>query len=126
MNKVVFVEAFFKPIGKAETIKVPTGETKKGFFGGEKEVFRKEEQWVQTGWSDREIDGQRLAKDVAAAVDKLNEQGFEVMSLTDVTSGNYSWKYETKGGPGANGGWGYGYGYGYSYTEGIIVVAKKI
>ena len=123
MNKVVFVEAFFKPIGKNETVKVPTGETKKGFFGGEKEIFQKEEQWVQTGWSDREIDGPRLANDVAATVSQLNEQGFEVISLTEVTSGNYSWKYKTGGT--ANSGWGYGYGYGYSYTEGIIVVAKK-
>jgi len=34
MNKVVYVPAFFKPTGKEVTKKVPTGEKKKGFFGG--------------------------------------------------------------------------------------------
>lgn len=125
MNKVVYVKAFFKPVGKNETVKVPTGETKKGFFGGEKEVFREEEQWVQTGYSDCEIDGDRLANDITATVSQLNEQGYEIVSINEVTSGRYSWAYKTNGGGGMNGGWGYGYGYGYSYTEGVVVVAKK-
>jgi len=125
MNKIVYVKAFFKPVGKNETVKVPTGETKPGWFGGEKEVFRKEEQWVQTGYSDCEIDGHRLANDIASAVSKLNEQGYEVISISEVTSGKYSWAYNTNGGANCNGGWGYGYGYGYSLTEGVVVVAKK-
>ena len=126
MNKVVYVETFFKPTGKVTTVKVPTGEKTRGFFGGEKNVLRKEEKWEQTGWSDCEIDGARLAKDVAAAITELNDQGYEVVTVSDVTSGRYNWAYKTSGGPGANGGWGYGYGYGYSITEGVMIVAKKI
>lgn len=126
MNKVIYVEAFFKPIGKIKTIKVPTGEKTRGFFGGEKDVTRKEDRWEQTGWSDCEIDGARLADDVSRAIAELNDNGYEVVSVSDVTSGRYSWKYETKGGPGKGGGWGYGYGYGYSVTEGVMIVAKKM
>lgn len=126
MNKVIYVEAFFKPVGKVESVKVPTGEKTKGFFGGEKDVTRKEEQWKQTGWSDREIDGARLAKDVAAAVTGLNSEGYEIVTISEVTSGRYNWAYKTDGGSNCNGGWGYGYGYGYSITEGMMIVAKKI
>jgi len=45
LNKVIYVQAFFKPIGKEVTKKVPTGEKKKGLFGGEKEVFKKVKEW---------------------------------------------------------------------------------
>lgn len=34
MNKVVFVQAYFAPIGKQQMVKVPTGEKKKDFFWG--------------------------------------------------------------------------------------------
>ncbi len=125
LNKVVYVETFFKPEGKEVTVKVPTGETKKGFFGGEKEVVRKEQQWQQTGWSDCEIDGQRLAKDIAAAVEKLNSEGYEVVAIESVISGAYNYKYEVKFGDIDHGGGGYGYGYGYSYTEGVTIIARK-
>ncbi len=98
MNKVVFVPAHFQPLGENKTVKVPTGEKKQGFFGGEKDVTRKETQWVQTGWSDCLIDGQRLAKDLAQMVSALNNEGYEVVSVTPVTSGAYDWKYEVKSG----------------------------
>jgi hypothetical protein len=119
------VEAFFKPVGKEVTVKVPTGETKTGFFGGEKEVMRKEQQWQQTGWSNREIDGRRLAKDIAAATEKLNSEGYEIVGIESVISGAYDYKYEVKFGGINHGGGGYGYGYGYSYTEGVTIVARK-
>lgn len=125
MNKVVYVEAYFKPIGKEVTIKVPTGETKKGFFGGEKDVTRKQKSWEQTSWSDREINGHRLANDIAAATEELNSQGYEVVAIESVTSGAYDYKYEVKFGGMNHGGGGYGYGYGYSYTEGVTLIAKK-
>lgn len=128
MNKVVYVKAFFKPLGNYKTVEVPTGETKKGFFGGEKQVYKKEFKWVQTGWSDREIDGERLADDIASAVKELNNQGYEVVSINSVMSGNYYYKCEKEGmstfGSTTSGGWGYGYGYGYSYTEGVIIIAN--
>ena len=101
---------------------------KKGLFGGEKEVKRTEMQWVQTGWSDKEIDGKRLAKDIASAVSQLNIQGYDIVSITEVTSGKYSYEYKctlvNAFEISRTGGW--GYGYGYSYTEGVIIIAKKI
>lgn len=50
MNKVIYIKSFFKPVGKEVTAEVPTGEKKKGLFGGEKEVTRKETRWKQTGF----------------------------------------------------------------------------
>lgn len=53
---VVCIEAFFKPVDKMKTVKVPTGETKPDLFGGVKGVARKEVVFKQTGWSDCEIE----------------------------------------------------------------------
>jgi len=124
MNKVVYVSSYFKRVGKNVTEKVPTGEKKKGLFGGEKDVTKKVTKWVDTGWSDTEIDGARLAQDIEKAVHQLNSEGYEVVSVSEVTSGCYSWKTNTGGIN--NGGWGYGYGYGYSITEGVTIIARKV
>ena len=125
MNKVVYVNSYFKPLGKTKTVKVPTGEKTKGFFGGEKDVTRKEKQWEQTGWSDCQIDGERLAADIEKAIESLNAEGYELVSVSEAISGNYSWQ-TNNGRHSGGGGWGYGYGYGYSYTEGVTIVAKKM
>jgi len=103
-------------------VKVPTGEKKKGFLIGEKDVMRTEEKWEQTGFSDHEVDGERLANDIAKAVDSLNSEGYEVVSISGILSGAYNYHWATTGG---NTNAGYGYGYGYSYTEGVTIVAKK-
>ena len=84
-NRIVYVPAHWAPIGKNKTVKVPTGEKKVGFFGGEKDVTRSESQFVQTGTSDCDIDAKRLADDIAKAgrianVDDLvaiNGDGFD-------------------------------------------------
>ena len=123
LNKIIHIPAFFEPIGKDKTVKVATGEKKKGFFGGEKDVTRKETKWEQTGWSDCMVDSLRLADDLASAVKTLNNDGYEVVSVTSVTSGSYDWSYKT--GTQGEGGYGYGYGYGYSYTNSLIITARK-
>lgn len=123
MNKVVYVPAFFAPIGKEKTAKIPTGKKTTGFFGGEKDVVKKVKQWVQTGFSDCIVDNEKLSDDLSVAVEKLNQGGFEVVSITPITSGDYSWK--TYGGGVRESSYGYGYGYGYSYTSSLIVTAKK-
>lgn len=120
MNKVVFVQAYFAPVGKEQNVKVPTGEKKTGFFGGETDVTRTEKKWVQTGFSDRQIDTIRLTKDLQEAIDRLNKDGYEVVSVNEVTSGNYNWQANTSVNTS------YGYGYGYSYTDGLMVVARKV
>lgn len=62
VNRVFYVRAFFKPIGKDVEVEVPTGEKKRGFFGGAKAVTRKEKRWKQTGRSSCRIDGAQLAQ----------------------------------------------------------------
>ena len=135
MNKVIYVKAHFAPVGKNVKIKVPTGETKKGFFGGEKEVTRKETRWEQTGFSDKKIDGERLAEDLQIAVSKLNDEGYSITQVTPVISGEYDYKYQAQGvtssprilieGEAVSGGASFGYGYGYSYTDSLVIVAEK-
>ncbi|MFT2112707.1 hypothetical protein [Marinomonas sp. 2405UD68-3] len=135
MNKVIYVKAYFAPVGKNVKIKVPTGETKKGLFGGEKEVTRKETRWEQTGFSDKKIDSERLAEDLQIAVSKLNDQGYTITQVTPVISGEYDYKYQAQGvtssprilsdGEAVSGGASFGYGYGYSYTDSLIIVAEK-
>ncbi len=116
----VFVPAKPKAIGRDKKVKEGTGEFEKGFFGKKEKTVTKTE-FEQTGWSDKEIDGFQLQEDLQNALNDLNRDGFEVVTVTPITSGNYSWKT----GPQGNiGGW--GYGYGYSYTEGLLVTAKKV
>lgn len=111
-----------------------TGETKKGLFGGEKEVLKKEKIWEQVGWSDCEIDGERLNHDINTALEQLNQEGFELVAIVPIISRGYNYKYQVGGmsyfrekfretvrSEGVN----YGFGYGYSYTEGVSVIAKK-
>ena len=136
MNKVVYVKAHFRPERKQKTVKVATGEKKKGFFGGDKEVTKNETQWVETGGaSDCEIDGERLAAEIEAAINTLNNEGYEVVDISQVVSGRYNfdtksdtkWKIDTGPRPFAGGwGWGWGYGYGFSYTEGVTIIARKV
>ena len=109
MNRTVYVPAFFKEIREPRTIPVRSG--KRGFLGHEKTTT--EEEWVGEGYSDCEIDGERLQQDVQQAVDGLNEEGYDVVSLVPVESGAYNWSAE-------------GYSYGYSYTEGVIILARKV
>lgn len=131
MNKTVLIKSYFAAVGKDVTVEKPTGETKKGFFGGEKEVTKKEKQWKQTGWSDCKIDTERLASDLEKAVVLLNSEGYKIQSITPITSGQYRYKAEgikssarIIGDTEAVSG-GVSYGYGYSYTDSLIVVAEK-
>lgn len=124
MNKVVFVDAYFQPVGKQVKKKVGTGETKKGLFGGDKEVKKTVTEWQQTGYSDTRIDGARLTRDIESAVSSLNQEGYEVVSITPITSGQYNFSYQTTG-SGHSGDSGYGYGYGYSITEGVTILARR-
>jgi hypothetical protein len=118
-SKVVYVKAKFKPTGKYETIKVLTGEKRKTLLGGETAVMRDEQKWVQTGFSDCDVDGGLLSQELQQAIDQLNKDGYNVISVAQVISGEYSWKMQGMGNGGA------GYGYGFSFTEGMLVVAHK-
>lgn len=120
MNRVIYVPAQFSAVGKYRNVKVPTGETRRNILGNKVPETRTEQEWQITGYSDKEVDGVRLAKDMDTAVARLSSEGYRVVSVTPVTSGNYD--HDNFGGIGRDG----GYGYGYSYTEGIIIVAERI
>lgn len=131
MNKMVLVKSYFAVVGKEVTVEIPTGEIKKGLFGGEKEVTKKEKQWKQTGFSDCKIDSERLASDLERVINLFNNDGYKIQSITPIMSGKYNYKAEgisssarIIGNTEAVSG-GASYGYGYSYTDSLIVVAEK-
>lgn len=119
MTIVSFVCSRFRPIGNYKKRKVPTGKFKKTLFG-QSEIFEVREEFVQTGWSDTEIDIKQLSSDLQKEVNRLNREGYKVGDIQPVISGKYRYDKGMTG----NGG-GYGYGYGYSYTEGFLIVASK-
>lgn len=127
MNKVIFVEAPFKSILDELSVSVPTGEIKKGFFGREKEVARKERKVIQTGVSNSKIDGIALGIAIDQAVSSLNQDGYEIVSITPVTSGSYDFREISSsmatGQPIIEGG---GYGYGFSFTSGVLLLGRKL
>jgi len=138
MVKTVFVQAFGEPVfgHDYKTVKVPTGEKKRSIFGDEKEITKKEYRRVQTGTSDSQIDGVRLANDIDAATTALQNEGYEVLTITPVMSGKYAYHVEPgsiessvgflRDGYKVSGKGSWAYGYGYSYTEGVLITARKI
>ena len=91
MNKVVLVPAPFAVIGENVTEKVFTGERKTGLFGIEKEVTKEVTTWRETGHSDCRIDDEKFAEDIAKATKELNDNGYKVVSIESVISGNWAW-----------------------------------
>jgi len=61
----------------------------------------------------RQIDGERLRQDMQDAVAKLNNEGYEVVTVVPIESGHGEGDSYNH------------YGYGYSYTEGVIIVTRK-
>ena len=67
-----------------------------------------------TYWTDKEsteeltIDADDLAQEITSQSNKLYEEGYEVISVTPITSGNMS------------------HGSGYFQTESVIITARKI
>ncbi|MCI6153186.1 MAG: hypothetical protein MR673_08695 [Fusobacterium perfoetens] len=135
MEKVVYVKAKFRPIGEYRISHEPTGRFEKGLFGKQKEIFEEKKVWVTTGYSDCLIDGELLTDDINRAITKLNNEGYEIVSITPITSGSYRYQYdagnitsskrilhETEAVRGTSG---YGFGYGFSYTESVIILARK-
>ncbi len=131
MDKVVYIKAYFCPIGKEVNIKVSTGEKKKGLFGGEKDIKKNVKEWKQTGWSDTEIDGERLSEDLKNSIELLNNEGYLVKTVTPVISGAYNYRAQEVSSSARVFGdteavrGGASFGYGYSYTDSLIVIATK-
>ena len=122
MIKTVWIRAYKAEIGKWEEYDKPTGETQKGLIG-DKTVTAKERRWVKTGLSDCRIDGKRLAKDMETAIQSIENEGYEVLHITEVLSGDYNWKEYCTAGPGPEADT--AVSWGYSYLEGVVITAKK-
>jgi len=135
MQKIVLVKSYFIQMIEEVTREVPTGVSRKGFFGKEKPEFRNETQLEEVGTSDSMVDSERLAVDLAAAVQNLNDEGYTVKSITPIVSGDYSFDFKSDSVKSSSrilretekvyGGASYGFGYGYSYTDSLIVLAEK-
>lgn len=134
-SETVFIPSTFVPNYIEETVSIPTGETTRTFFGMiPKDVVRKERQVRQDGYSNCIIDGEALARDVSKAVNRKTEDGFNVLSIVPVTSGNWAYeKGQISGGGGATGGGGRispiqgdtGYSLGWSFTSGMMITFTK-
>lgn len=135
MQKVVFVRAHGKPVYKEKKVEVPTGETKKDWLGKEVVLTRTETRTELAGESDCKIDGERLANDINETIASLAEDGYSILSIQEVTSGSYAYKYQSMeltsqkrlvgGTEAVSGEGGFGYGYGFGYTSGILLLAEK-
>ena len=123
MFKTVFVDAYHSQEYKQETYEEPTGEVKTGLLGRQVEVKEKKTRWVPTGnYSDRRIDGGRLANDLETALAQLDADGYDVVAVTPVTSGRYGWQeYSRSAHTAAN----TAVSWGFSVTEGFMITARK-
>lgn len=129
-NKIIFIQAPFEKTFEEIEIDIPTGEIKKTFWGSSKEVTRKELKLVPTGVSDSKIDGKALSIEIEKAIADLNKDGFELVSITPISSGTYSYSNISSSVRVELGGRtemmdGGGWGYGFSYTSGVLLLGKK-
>jgi hypothetical protein len=62
-----------------------------------------------------EIDTLRLERDMAVAIAALNKEGYEVISVTPVTSGAYN--FVSTGG--------FKPSWGYSYTDAVMIIGRR-
>ncbi|MFC4163889.1 hypothetical protein ACFOWU_09500 [Epilithonimonas zeae] len=97
MIKTIFIPAHFKPIIQNVADNVPTGETKKNWLGQEKQITRRIVSPKIVGWSDSEVDGKRLSKDITDELEKLSSQNVRVISIVPVSSGRYNYQYSSEG-----------------------------
>jgi hypothetical protein len=124
MIKTVFIASHSPRRTKEITQKIATGETRKGLFGGEKQVFKKAKVHVETDeMADHMVDGARLAHDIEMAATALVSEGYEIISTMPIIGGRYSWqKYGASIGSSAD----TAVSWGYSKTDGVIITAKKL
>jgi len=128
-NRVVYVKARFREHWVEKSVLVPAGEPYRLFGRFALPRWRRTRQEVKIATSDCEIDGERLAEDVRAAVLALNEQGYAVVTVTEVTSGQFSPRFDRASRSSRSRLMMRNamrqIGYGYSHTEGVVIVAAQ-
>lgn len=132
MNKTVVVKAYFitYEIEEPKIYDDSVGDKIKNFFlkaAVNRQINSgvKSNKEPQKHISDKTIDIVRLNEDINREIIELNNSGYEVVSITPITSGEYKYDYEApminaRDRPS------YGWGYGFSYTCGVIIMAKKL
>ena len=111
-QKVVFVKSYFAKIA-----------TDKG-----EQMWAAKPKTSEFEYSTCKIDSERLNNELQQAITTLNQQGFKVVQITPVTSGDFAFKEHFSdphllgNGVSTEG----GYGYGFSYTDSLIVLAEQI
>lgn len=132
MNKTIVVKAHFIAYEMEEDFEIydeGVGDKIKNFFlkiAVNRQINSgvKSNKEPQKYISDKTIDIVRLNEDINQEITNLNNSGYEVISITPITSGEYKYDYEA---PTVNAQFrpSYGWGYGFSYTNGVIITAKK-
>lgn len=130
MIKTVWIEAYTKQKGQWEEYEEPSGDIKTGMFGGKKPVMIKKKRWVTIPdtYYEHLVDGERISRDLESALNKLEGDGFQILTISPVISGRYNWQqYDARvqglgqktESPDTAVSW------GYSVTEGFTIIAKK-
>lgn len=134
--KSIWVKAPFVEKGYWDTQQVQVGselkEVPKGLLRKkileEVPVFEEQKISVCTSHADKQIDGKEFNKIIEETVSQLDMEGFDIISITPVISGQYDC-YDGGVKTGINdaalGHSSTGYGYGFSYTEGVSILAKS-
>lgn len=98
------------------------------------ETDKREEMWAAKPktsdfeYSTCKVDSDRLNADLQLAIEKLNLDGYRVVQITPVTSGDFAFKdhfsdpHLLGNGVTTEG----GYGYGFSYTDSLIILAELV
>ncbi|WP_299808516.1 hypothetical protein [uncultured Shewanella sp.] len=98
------------------------------------ETDKREEMWAakpktsEFEYSTCKIDNQRLNTDLQLAIESLNNDGYKVVQITPVLSGDFAFEdhfsdpHLLGNGVTTSG----GYGYGFSYTDSLIILAEQV
>ena len=98
------------------------------------ETNKREEMWAakpktsEFEYSTCKVDNQRLNADLQIAIENLNHDGYKVVQITPVLSGDFGFEdhfsdpHLLGNGVTTSG----GYGYGFSYTDSLIILAEQV
>lgn len=130
-----WVRAGMSPLYKKQKVKRQVGvrqvEKRKGLFSSEKQVveepvYETVDEHVPTGkYSDCYIDIDDYARRITKACNELDEEGYDIVKISEVIEGSYYGDAKPASGAGGAIRGGYGYGYGYSVTDGVVIIGKR-
>ncbi|WOT04432.1 hypothetical protein [Shewanella youngdeokensis] len=97
------------------------------------ETDKREQMWAanpktsQWEYSSCKVDSERLNNDLQQAIAQLNDDGYQVVQITPITSGDFQFSDHSTdphllGSSVSTAG---GYGYGFSYTDSLVILAEQ-